>query len=329
MSHRQLAGAERAPILVGRGSAGRRLTVLPVAVLVTLALVVAGCGSGTAASPSASAAGGANCSQTRTRIPVLIDSQDSVGSDRFLFSFIDEQNKPISAPDLKATVAFYDLAKSPTTPIARVDGQFIWAIEGQRGIYHVTTDFTDPGDWMAQFTSTKSGVSETTCVTFPVSATSSTPRIGDKAPVTKTPTLADAGGDPKRISTDPNPDPSFYRLSVDRAIAEHKPFVLIFATPAFCKSSQCGPTLDAIKVLAKKEPRIAFIHVEPYKLEYTDGRLQPVLANNELQSTDVTNAWGLLSEPWIFVVDGTGIVRGSFSTIVGADELTAAIKAAT
>jgi hypothetical protein len=75
---------------------------------------------------------------------------------------------------------------------------------------------------------------------------------------------------------------------------------------------------------------VTFIHVEPYQLKFADGRLQPVLdATGQLQATDVTNAWGLLAEPWIFVVDGQGIVRGSFSTIVGADELKAAIKDAT
>ena len=66
------------------------------------------------------------------------------------------------------------------------------------------------------------------------------------------------------------------------------------------------------------------------QLKFPDGRLQPILdANGQLQATDVTNAWGLLAEPWIFVVDGQGIVRGSFSTIVGTDELMAAIKDAT
>jgi hypothetical protein len=31
--------------------------------------------------------------------------------------------------------------------------------------------------------------------------------------------------------------------------------------------------------------------------------------------------WGILSEPWIFAVDGKGIVRGSFEGIVTDAEL--------
>ncbi len=100
--------------------------------------------------------------------------------------------------------------------------------------------------------------------------------------------------------------------------------------PAFCQSRQCGPTLDAVKDFAKTEPGITFINVEPYKLQYANGSLQPVFdANGNLQPTDVTNAWGLLSEPWIFVVDKNGIVQGSFSLIFTTDELKAAVAAAT
>jgi hypothetical protein len=61
-------------------------------------------------------------------------------------------------------------------------------------------------------------------------------------------------------------------------------------------------------------------------MKFANNSLQPVLdTQGGLQPTDVTNAWGLLTEPWIFVVDKTGIVRGSYSLIVSADELKAAI----
>ena len=48
-------------------------------------------------------------------------------------------------------------------------------------------------------------------------------------------------------------------------------------------------------------------------------------ANGQLQATDVTDAWGLYTEPWIFAVDGSGIVRGSYGLIATEDELTKAI----
>src|SRR2546430_2632897 len=125
------------------------------AFLGALSIVVAACGSTatpTPPPPSASSAGGnvPGCSQTRSRIPVLIDSQDPVGKTRFLFSFIDNENKPIAAPDLETKVAFFDLATSSTAPAMTVQATFIWAIQGQRGLYHLTADFGEAGDWVAQ-----------------------------------------------------------------------------------------------------------------------------------------------------------------------------------
>jgi hypothetical protein len=38
------------------------------------------------------------------------------------------------------------------------------------------------------------------------------------------------------------------------------------------------------------------------------------------------NQWKLLSEPWIFTVDSSGVIRGSFEGVVGVDELKAAIE---
>ena len=71
------------------------------------------------------------------------------------------------------------------------------------------------------------------------------------------------------------------------------------------------PDARPIKPIAEAHPDVTFINVEPYLLEYTDGQLQPVLdANEQLQAAPATDEWGLLSEPWIFVVDGDGIVRG-------------------
>lgn len=296
-------------------------------VSLVLAALVAGCGSiGTSAASSAVASAGP--SSGPTRIPILIDVQDAVGPSRFLFALADAQNNSIGSPDVPARVAFFDLARSATTPTATVDARFIWTIQGTKGIYAASVDFPAAGDWAADFSTTKDGLAETTRVKFQVAEKSLTPVIGSKAPDTRTPTLAEVGGDVHRISTDEHPDPAFYRVSVDQALERHDPFVLIFATPAFCTSRQCGPTLDAVKAIAKSAPRMTFINVEPYQLTYSGGRLQPVLdANGQLQSTDVTDAWGLPTEPWIFVVDRDGIVRGSFAVIASPDELKAAIAA--
>jgi hypothetical protein len=283
-----------------------------------LAFVAAACGG--ASTPSATAA-------KATVIPVIVSSQQVVGPNRFVFSFLDARsNLPAAAPDRTASVSF--IAPGQTSPGAAVPGTFVWAIEGSRGDYVAHVDLPAAGDWKAVLTTqAPGGQPETVGVAFQVVDKGAAVAIGQAAPPSKTPTGADVGGDLRRIATDPNPDPAFYRLSVSDAVAAHTPFVLVFATPAFCTSAQCGPTLDRVKAVAKAAPAgVAFINVEPYQLKFADGRLQPVLdAGGQLQPVQAVDEWGILSEPWVFTVDRTGTVRGSFEGVVGTDELSAAI----
>jgi hypothetical protein len=103
--------------------------------------------------------------------------------------------------------------------------------------------------------------------------------------------------------------------------------VLVFATPAFCQSRTCGPALDRVKAGSQGAPSdVAFINVEPYKLAYADAKLQPVLdPYGQLQPVEAVDQWGLTSEPWVFTVDGKGIVRRSFDGMPSDQELKDAI----
>jgi hypothetical protein len=295
-------------------------------------LVVAACTSGaatgtagaTGTGPTGPSEAGAGSPSV---LPVIVSAQQVVGPDRFVFSFLDPRtNLPAATPDRTASVAF--IGPGESGPGTSYPATFVWGIEGSRGDYVANVEFSAAGDWTAEFsTQPAGGAQETIPFQFQVQETGVTIAIGQQAPASRTPTAADVGGDLAKIATDPSPDPSFYQLSVDQALAQHTPFVLVFATPAFCKSAQCGPTLDRVKSVAAASPsNVAFINVEPYKLQYLDGRLQPVLdAQDQLQAVDAVNQWGLLSEPWIFTVDATGVVRGSFEGVVGVDELKAAI----
>jgi hypothetical protein len=301
-----------------------------------LLIAVAACGSGsTAAAPAATTAGASGAPGSNgtggsgpSVLPVIVSSQQVVGPNRFVFSFLDPKtNLPAATPDRTASVAFVGPGESQ--PGTSYPSTFVWGIEGSRGDYVANVEFSKAGDWTAQFTTQAAGgPRETIPFQFQVQETGVTVGIGDRAPASKTPTAADVGGDLSKIATDPSPDPSFYQLSIDQALAQHKPFVVVFATPAFCQSAQCGPTLDRVKSVAASAPsNVAFINVEPYRLQFTDGRLQPVLdANNQLQPVDAVNQWKLLSEPWIFTVDSSGMIRGSFEGVVGVDELKAAIE---
>jgi hypothetical protein len=266
-------------------------------------------------------------------VPVLINdtAELTCGPNRVLFGFIDAKtNTPIGGPERTVKVALYDLARDPAKPVSGGDAIFIWAIENVRGIYAVQGNFSEAGIWGAEVTTAVAGApAQTIRMTFQVSPSSPVVRVGQKAPPTKTPTAADVGGDLSKISTDSKPDAALYKTSVDQALAKHEPFLLAFATPKFCVSAQCGPTLDRLKPYAAKYPTVQFIHVEPYELKLQDGQLQPVLTTDNppsLTPTDVSNKWGLLTEPWVFVVDRDGVVRDSLELIFSDAELTAALN---
>jgi hypothetical protein len=302
-------------------------------------------GSAQAASPGASTAAGC---QTAPSVPddlagwaapatapavtpLIIASPGELvcGPNRIVFTFIDASGTPLGAPDRPAKVAFYDLARDPKTPISTLDGAFVWAIENERGDYIVNQAFPEAGRYGAEFTFAANGGSPAPIrLTFDVQPSSPVVKVGDHAPASKTPTLADVGGDVTHISTDATPDPAFYQASVDQALAAHKPFVLIFATPKFCTSAQCGPTLDRIKPYVTKYPTVTFINVEPYKLQLVNGTLEPIVdENNNLITVATTDEWHLFGEPNVFVVNKDGIVTANFELIFSDAELTAALNA--
>jgi hypothetical protein len=264
-------------------------------------------------------------SQKPGLLPVIVTNYVACGKARLLFLFLDDRNNVVSAPDRTAKIAFYDLGVDPTKPVVTTDGTFMWTIEGERGMYAVNVNLPTAGIWGAELTTAApDSPAETTRLTFEVHDSSPTVSIGQPAPPSKTPTLSDVGGDAAKISTDEKPDPAFYQTSVADALTAHKPIMLIFATPKFCTSKQCGPTLDTFKPIAKANPDVTFINVEPYQLHDVDGQLQPVLSDtNSLKPTDITDAWGLLSEPWIFAIDRDGIVRGSYEILISPAELEA------
>ena len=311
-------------------------------VALAVAFILGACGPGPAATSSGSAAcqtapavsddvaGWGPPAQAPAITPVIINGPGQLvcGPNRILFTLLDTSSAPVGAPDRTASIAFYNLGRDPAKPVATVDGTFVWAIENERGIYVANASFPEAGRYGAEVKTARGGATETLRLTFDVQPSSSIVKVGDRAPASKTPTLADVGGDASKISTDTDPDPALYETSIDQAIAKKEPFVVIFATPKFCTSAQCGPTLDRIKPFLAKYPSVTFINVEPYKLTLVDGILQPdVDARGQLQPTAVTDAWHLISEPTVYVVDRNGIVTATFDLIFSDAELTAALDA--
>jgi hypothetical protein len=150
-----------------------------------------------------------------------------------------------------------------------------------------------------------------------VKSHTATPAVGSKAIPSRTPTIASTHGDFKELTTRHPPDKALLRYSVADSIAKHKPFVLAFATPAFCESRVCGPVVDVVDRVRRDldDPAIRFIHVEIYK----DNN--PSHGHNQW-----VKQWRLPTEPWVFLVGRDGGIKAKFEGAVSAGELAAAVK---
>lgn len=142
-----------------------------------------------------------------------------------------------------------------------------------------------------------------------------TPPIGAKAIPSDTPTVADAPA--TEITTARPPDTELLRISVKDALAAGTPFVLTFATPRFCQSRTCGPTVEVADKVRRTfaGSDIRFIHVEVF--EGNDPNRGP---NRWMRE------WRLPTEPWVFVVDREGIIRAKFEGAVSEAELEQAVR---
>jgi hypothetical protein len=139
------------------------------------------------------------------------------------------------------------------------------------------------------------------------------PQVGERAPVVSTPTADDV---PDLSQIDTRIPPSSMHDEDLADVLGKKPVVLLFATPQLCQSRICGPVVDvAEQVKQSYGDEVAFIHMEIYN----DNDI------NKGQRPQV-RAYGLPSEPWLFVIDKQGnvstVIEGAFS----ADELEAAVK---
>ena len=129
-----------------------------------------------------------------------------------------------------------------------------------------------------------------------------------------TQTLTDVGGNAKAIDTRVPPATDMLQDDLYDVLGK-KPVVFIVATPQLCQSRVCGPVVDvAEQVKSETKADVAFIHNEVYVDNNPNKGLRPQLA-----------AYGLETEPWIFVIDKTGNVVQRFEGAVSVDELKAAV----
>jgi len=240
---------------------------------------------------------------------------------------LDPAYRQVAAPEVPSRIDFYALERDPETPAASVQASYLPSGLG-RGLYRAAVDFDCVGEWGAAISiDLPDGSQATERLRFRVHPAGDTPAIGAAAPRSDSPT-ASTLEEMRRISTDSNPYPAAYDSTVAETVTSGRPSLVFFATPAFCQSGLCGPTVELVKSVAREyEEELEFVNVEPYQLHVTENGLQPLLdEDGQLQPVPAALDYGIPAEPYLFVVDAAGNVFAKFEVVVGGDELRAAIE---
>ncbi len=103
---------------------------------------------------------------------------------------------------------------------------------------------------------------------------------------------------------------------------------MYWLTSKFRTSPACGKALVMARYLQDRWPSVPFIHLEPF--EYTIVTDTAVLTGPLTNPTLVpaAAAWGIgpepwtaTSMPWVFVVDGNGVVRAKYQGVMGSADI--------
>jgi hypothetical protein len=259
----------------------------------------------------------------------LANSDLAPGVNRLILGLVDGASFPLgsSAWSLKSEV--FDITTDGCTPLAASSPlPFTWAITGVRGFFIGTTDIPAGAREIGLVVSGTDAAGAAVLVRFTsfVRPKGTAPRPGDAAPTVETPLAATNPQGIAGVSTDPEPRADFYTNSASELLATGTPFLIAFASPAFCVSQACGPTLTLLKSAADRNPSAVIVHVEPYQMSWNGTRLIPVLAaGGGLQATSIVTAWQVPIEPWIFTVGSDGRILRSIEGVISPEELDAAL----
>ncbi|MGZ4136151.1 MAG: hypothetical protein ACXVPX_01105 [Actinomycetota bacterium] len=245
----------------------------------------------------------------------------SFGTVSFSFSFLGTSSAPTSGAAGPAVSARY--IPTPGTPAGGSTVQ-ITQPSAARGIYEADgVRFDRPGYWQVAVSADVpgSGTQHATAA-FPVLQTPSLPAPGQKALKTDNLTMHSKGVpkaaiDSRAVTDGKIPDPELHRWTIAAALKQHRPIVVVFATPLYCQSQFCGPETDAVDALWRKyKDRAVFIHIEIWK----DYNAQPQVINKAAADWLYRN--GDLTEPWVYLIGSNGVILDRWSSLFDANELT-------
>lgn len=274
-------------------------------IIVLTALLLAACGAPPTGTPAAVPSG-------QSDIQIAVTSNDfEAGQPRVPFVLFSGTRKVADAQRVKLTA--FDL--TPATPTQGWSGEAISYSDYEVPYWVAFPELPHPGFWGLGAEITLADGS-TTAAQFSIEVVedTSSPAIGARPPASENRTLK-TEPDIHKLSSGSDPLPGLYQMTVADALASGRPSVVNFATPAFCTSKLCAPVVNSVEAVYEDlGDRANFIHIEVYKT------FDPLVYADEMSE------WGLLSEPWTFVLDKEGKVAHKFGGPVSPRELSEALE---
>ncbi len=168
--------------------------------------------------------------------------------------------------------------------------------DGIPGAYYpLTTSFDQAGSWRIVVDALGTSA-ELTIEALPATQLPAVPAAGDPMVSVTTPTTEDHRGVEPICTAEPIC--RLHDTSLDVALTEGRPVVVLVSTPRYCQVTICGPVLDLLLEQADaRADQARFVHLEVYR----DGA--------DLQLAPAIEALGLTYEPALFVVGADGVVR--------------------
>ena len=266
--------------------------------------------------------------------PLITTSELVVGENRFAFGLL-KAGKLLEGADVKLRLYAIDGGEAKLAAELRVPYQAVKNVKQERsvhrhadgtehvhggdssvrGLYVAQLSFARAGDWGVELLVSQANAAfEPVRLAVTVLDAPATLPVGSAAPRSRNLIASDVK-DLRQIDTSQRPDPRLHQVRIADAIKQGKPQLIVFATPQFCTSRMCGPVVDIVRTLLPAYgKRVAFTHQEIWQ-DFADKKVFPTVEE-----------WRLVTEPWIFVVDGRGLIRAKFEGLVTAHELETSLR---
>lgn len=252
----------------------------------------------------------------------------SFGEVEMRFVYTGTQSAPIDPEPGPSATAVY----IPTPGTANGEGPRPTNPSEGRGVFEARdVTFDRAGIWYVEVTAELPEGTQSAQALVPVDSEARLPAPGQDALATENLVLRDDGTasddaplgalDSRAVTTQEIPDPELHRWTIARAIAEGRPVLVVFATPVYCVSQFCGPTIEVIEDLAASDDSDAvFIHIEIWR-DFEEQAINQAAADWLYRNQNLT-------EPWLYLIGRDGKIIDRWTPLFDPEEVRAELAEA-